>query len=237
MFSSGTAHALHDGSGRKAARVRERDAAGIRVSENSGRGAKADLLCGRFLLGAVPDRLLRDFLPGSLVVSTQRTASATGSAAAERLQRLMHWMRDEATEEMPGSAAVVGHFTGALFALTLRAATAQEQPVKGLLALAGRPRLQPAVEAMFDAPERAWPLPELASLCHMSRATFARHFDEALGRTAADVLAEIRMTRAGRLLASTDLPVGAIGEAVGYQSEAAFQRAFKRHVGMTPAQW
>lgn len=109
--------------------------------------------------------------------------------------------------------------------------------MKGLLALAGKPRLQPAVAAMFDTPERPWSLPDLALLCHMSRATFARHFDEALGRSASDVLTEIRMTKAGRMLASTDLPVGAVGEAVGYQSEAAFQRVFKRHVGVTPSHW
>jgi AraC family transcriptional activator of mtrCDE len=132
---------------------------------------------------------------------------------------------------------VVSHLSGALFALAMRAAAEQEQSFKGLLALAGKPRLQPAVAAMFDTPERAWSLPDLASLCHMSRATFARHFDEALGRSASDVLTEIRMTKAGRMLASTDMPVGAVAYAVGYHSEAAFQRVFKRHVGVTPSRW
>lgn len=237
MFPSGVAHTLHDGSGRRAARVREHDAGGILVSENTGKGQKSDLLCGTFRLGAVPDRLLREFLPGRLIVSTGRPASGASSAAVERLHGLVQWMRDEADELRPGSAAVVSHLSGVLFALTMRAAAQQEQPMKGLLALAGKPRLQPAVAAMFDTPERPWSLPDLASLCHMSRATFARHFDEALGRSASDVLTEIRMTKAGRMLASTDLPVGAVGEAVGYQSEAAFQRVFKRHVGVTPSRW
>jgi AraC family transcriptional activator of mtrCDE len=90
---------------------------------------------------------------------------------------------------------------------------------------------------MFDEAGKPWTLPKLAELCHMSRATFARHFDEAIGRSASDVLTEIRMALAGRKLAQTRLSVAEIGEAVGYQSEAAFQRVFKRQVGMTPAQW
>jgi AraC family transcriptional activator of mtrCDE len=106
-----------------------------------------------------------------------------------------------------------------------------------LLALAARPRLQPALSAMFDAPGHSWSLPELAALCHMSRATFARHFDEAIGRSASDLLTEIRMTMAGRMLAEGSMAVAEIGERVGYQSDAAFQRVFKRQTGLTPAQW
>lgn len=51
------------------------------------------------------------------------------------------------------------------------------------------------------------------------------------------MLTEIRMTLAARKLAQTSLPVAAIGEQVGYQSEAAFQRIFKRYHGITPAKW
>ena len=90
---------------------------------------------------------------------------------------------------------------------------------------------------MFDEPEKPWTLPQLAELCHMSRATFARHFEEAISRSASDVLTEIRMALAGRKLAQTAMSVAEIGEAVGYRSEAAFQRVFKRQVGMTPAKW
>jgi AraC family transcriptional activator of mtrCDE len=71
----------------------------------------------------------------------------------------------------------------------------------------------------------------------MSRATFARHFDEAIGRSPSEVLTEIRMAIAGRKLVQTKMSVAEIGEAVGYQSEAAFQRIFKRQVGITPAKW
>jgi AraC family transcriptional activator of mtrCDE len=146
-------------------------------------------------------------------------------------------MREEALEQGPGSEALLNYLSGALFALTLRFASEAGEPPRGLLALAQRPRLQPALAAMFDEPDRPWTLPDLAALCHMSRATFARHFDDAIGRSASDVLTQIRMALAGRKLAQSNLSIAEIGEEVGYQSDAAFQRVFKRQVGMTPAQW
>lgn len=233
LFPAGGAHALHDGSGEAPAAAEQRAQNGLVVETNRGDGARTDVLCGRFLLPAVPQRLLRDNLPARLVV---RSAREDG-AAPERLVRLIALMRDEALEAAAGSESLVNHLSGALFALTLRYASEADTPPRGLLALAQRPRLQPAIDAMFDTPGNAWTLPELAALCHMSRATFARHFDDAFGRTAADVLTEIRMTLAGRLLAQGAQTVAEIGEAVGYQSDAAFQRVFKRQVGMTPAQW
>ena len=233
LFPSGSAHVLHDGSGTAPAAVDSHMANGVTVATNAGAGASADVLCGRFLLPAVPQHLLRDNLPARLVVHSARE----GSAAPERLVRLIALLRDEAYEAAPGSESLVNHLSGALFALTLRYASAGDAPPRGLLALAQRPRLQPAIDAMFEAPGKPWTLPELAQLCHMSRATFARHFDEAIGRSAAEVLTDIRMTLAGRMLAQGNQSVAEIGEFVGYQSDAAFQRGFKRHVGMTPAQW
>src|SRR5262249_7359677 len=125
----------------------------------------------------------------------------------------------------------------AMFALTLRLASEAQDAPTGLLALAGQPRLAPALAAMFQEPARAWTLSELARLSHMSRATLARHFQETLGRSASDLLTDVRMTLAARELRKPSVSTAAVAAAVGYQSEAAFQRAFKRRMGMTPARW
>lgn len=234
LFPRRSPHRLHDSSGRTPLPAQKRAGATLEIAENSGQDEPANLLCGHFVLGAAPDRLLRDFLPHRLIVHSQVAGDSSGST---RLARLVQLMREEALEERPGAETLVSHLSAALFALTLRFASEASEPPRGLLALARRPRLQPAVLAMFDAPERPWSLPELAALCHMSRATFVRHFDEAIGRSAAEVLTEVRMTLAGRKLLQSDLPVADIGEAVGYRSEAAFQRAFKRHLDLTPARW
>jgi AraC family transcriptional activator of mtrCDE len=107
----------------------------------------------------------------------------------------------------------------------------------GLLALAGHPRLAPALAALFNEPARPWSLPELAKLCNMSRATLARQFQEKLGRSASELLTDIRMALAANELKKPSMSTGAVADAVGYQSEAAFQRVFKSHMGVTPAQW
>lgn len=245
VFPSGGAHRIHDGSGESASPLVERRNVSLTIAENEGAGAQADILCGRFLVGAVPDRLLRDHLPGRLVVRTVKPrppddggqASDASAVAGSRLTRLIELMREESLDEGPGSETLVGHLSAALFALTLRFASAGPQPPHGLLALAGRPRLQPAVSAMFESPAKPWTLDQFAALCNMSRATFVRQFQEAIGRSATDVLTEVRMTLAGRTLLQSRLAVAEIGEKVGYQSDAAFQRIFKRLIGVTPARY
>ncbi|MEK6350160.1 MAG: AraC family transcriptional regulator [Burkholderia sp.] len=238
MLPSGAAHVLHDGGGARAIPSTKQFVAGFELVSNAGGGAPADVLCGRFLLPAMPRQLIRDHLPGRLLIRTAGEPGDAGEApAGSRLTRLVALMREEADELGPGSIALVTHLSGAVFALAMRFATEAGEPPRGLLALAARPRLQPALSAMFDAPAHPWSLPELAALCHMSRATFARHFDEAIGRSASDLLTEIRMTMAGRMLAEGSMAVAEIGERVGYQSDAAFQRVFKRQTGFTPAQW
>ena len=245
LFPAGGAHRIHDGSGRLPVPPVERQELALTIAENEGSGERADILCGRFLIGAVPDRLLREHLPGRLVVrstgSTGDTLNGTSEAAdapaGTRLARLVALMREESVDEGPGSEALVSHLSAALFALTLRFASGGAQPPHGLLALAARPRLQPAVTAMFEAPEKPWTLDQFARLCNMSRATFVRQFQDVIGRSAADMLTDIRMTLAGRKLVESKLGVAEIGETVGYQSNAAFQRIFKRLIGVTPSRY
>ena len=151
LFPRGSAHRLHDGSGRKPRPVQRQQSDSLTIAVNGGQGDPADVLCGRFVLGAGADRLLRDYLPQRLVV---RSAAPTGEGAdaenAEkaptRLARLIELMREETLEEGPGSESLVSHLSAALFALTLRFASHGAEPPHGLLALAQRTRLQPAVE-------------------------------------------------------------------------------------------
>jgi AraC family transcriptional activator of mtrCDE len=146
-------------------------------------------------------------------------------------------MRNESAIDNLGGRAMLNALSTAMFALTLRLASELKEAPAGLLALAGYPRLAPALEVLFHEPDRAWSLPELARLCNMSRATMARHFQEKLGRSANDLLTDIRMTLAANKLKKSSTSTAAVAEEVGYQSEAAFQRAFKHRMGMTPAQW
>jgi AraC family transcriptional activator of mtrCDE len=238
LFPHGAAHTLHDGSGESPAPARERTTLNMTISENAGTGDRLDMLCGRFVLTPQHERLLRDYLPPRLVVrAPDRSASTERPATGAQLEGLVRLMRTESALESLGGRAMLNALSTAMFALTLRVGSESDEAPPGLLALAGHPRLAPALAAMFQEPARAWTLPELARLCHMSRATLARNFQERLGRSASDLLTDIRMTLAANELRKSSASTAAVAEMVGYQSEAAFQRAFKQRMSVTPAQW
>jgi AraC family transcriptional regulator, activator of mtrCDE len=227
-------HVMHDGSGTAPMPARNRAALNFTISENPGSEERLDLLCGHFAIMPPHDRLLRSYLPPRLVVH----AGADGEKeTAAQLAGLVTMMRRESADDHLGGRAMLNALSTAMFALVLRLASETEDAPRGILALAGHPRLAPAVAALFNEPARAWSMPELAELSGMSRATLARQFQEKLGRSASDLLTDIRMTMAANELTRSSLSTGAVAETVGYQSEAAFQRAFKSHMGITPAQW
>jgi AraC family transcriptional activator of mtrCDE len=228
-------HVMHDGSGARAKPARNRQEPNLVISENAGRGERLDLLCGHFSIAPPHDRLMRSYLPAHMIVHAGYDTEQKGTAA--QLAGLVSLMRSESADSHLGGRAMLNALSTAMFALVLRLASETEDAPRGLLALAGHPRLAPAVAALFNEPARAWSLPDLARLCNMSRATLARQFQEKLGRSAADLLTDIRMTLAANELKNSSLSTGAVADAAGYQSEAAFQRAFKIHVGVTPAQW
>lgn len=238
LLPGGEAHNLHDGSGQRAKPVVRRDGINVVINENSGTGEQFDMLCGSFFLESPYDRVLLRYLPERLIVRAGiQTESRGNNTTDSRLANLVALMRAEADGECLGGRAMLNACSVALFTLVLRLASESETAPMGLLALAGHPRLAPALGAMLDDPARAWTLPELADICNMSRATLVRHFQERLGHSANDFLLDIRMTLAAKELEKSNISTGAVADLAGYQSEAAFQRAFKKHMGVTPAQW
>jgi AraC family transcriptional activator of mtrCDE len=237
LFPHGSAHALHDDSGLPAARTRERQTPNVLLSENDGKGERLDMLCGRFAIAPPHDRWLRSYLPSTLVVRTASEGNGhDADSAAQHLAALVELMRAESTDGRLGGYAILNALSAALFTLVLRVASQSDAP-PGLLALAAHPRLAPAISAMLADPARAWTLPELAALCSMSRATFMRHFQEGLGKSASELLQDIRMSIAANELKNPIRSTESVAEAVGYQSVAAFRRVFTQAIGMTPGAW
>ncbi|VTU21516.1 Urease operon transcriptional activator [Variovorax sp. PBS-H4] len=239
LLPHGSEHVLDDGSGQAPAPTHNRrDPGGWMLSENDRQGERLDLLCGRFFVRQPHHRLIRNYLPTNVVIrASDSNVDEGASTASQHLSSLMGLMRLESTSQKLGGNAVLNALSTALFTLVLRAASESEHAPAGLLALAGHPRLAPAVSALFADPARPWKLPELADLCSMSRATFMRHFQEKLGRSAIELLTDIRMSLASNELTNPGITTAAVAESVGYQSEAAFRRAFAQWMGMTPGQW
>ncbi|SDE03671.1 transcriptional regulator, AraC family [Cupriavidus sp. YR651] len=239
LLPHGSAHVLHDGSGHAPGLTYNRQAStGWTLSENEGHGEHLDMLCGRFFIGSPHDRLIRDYLPATLMVRAMDGHGEEGiGTALSNLANLVELMRMESAGDKAGASAILNALTSALFALALRAASESQQAPAGLLALTGHPRLAPAISAMFADPARPWNLPDLADLCSMSRATFMRHFQDKLGRSASELLTDIRMSLAANELKKPAMTTEAVADSVGYRSVAAFRRVFTDKMGMTPGQW
>lgn len=114
----------------------------------------------------------------------------------------------------------------------LDALVALVAPALGAAAL--DPRIARAAAAMTRDPSRRWTVASLARAAGLSRSAFARRFQSELGAGPIEWLTSLRMRLAAERLARTDEGLAAIGAAVGYESEFAFARAFKRAFGVPP---
>jgi len=231
VFPHGAAHRLHVGDPSLATPLHGNGNGLLRYKGNDGDGAPTDILCGEFRFDSdSPDGGLLAALPPVLVVR------GAGSGA-RGLRQVMDLLQAEAEAPGDGSDAIVRQLASALFALLIRAWLAQSPDVPGVFAVLAERRVQPALHAMLEAPQQPWTLATLAALCHLSRATFARVFGKAAGAAPLTVLTQLRMAQAARLLEGGRHAAGAVAEQVGYQSEAAFHRAFKRRYGVGPGAW
>lgn len=245
MLPSGSPHRIVDpidDAAGSPARAKQPDTATVCETPNE----TTVLLCGRFVLTYAAWQLYRSLLPDHVVVradaagapdSDARMTDENGKKAASRLSRLLLLMREETEQLQPGYAAVLRNLSAALFGLTLRAAIHGAEAPAGMLALAAHPRLRELAVRIVRTPSQEWTIEDMAEIANMSRSSVIRSFNAAANMTPAEFVTRVRIAEASRLLKETEQSVGAIGEAVGYASEAAFQRAFKRETNLTPAAW
>ena len=99
------------------------------------------------------------------------------------------------------------------------------------------PSIGKVLTMLHEHPAYPWTLHELAHRAGMSRAALAARFSHVVGHAPMQYLTLWRMQIAARLLADSSMKVAAVGRQIGYESEAAFSRAFKRAVGLSPAAW
>ena len=135
----------------------------------------------------------------------------------------------------PGSDALVQNLLDALFVYLNRewSVEAQVGGFSWLTALGNAP-LSRALGRMHAAPSAPWTVETLARVAKMSRATFARRFTLYMGEPPLGYLTRWRMILAAKMLSEGDISVAEVAGKVGYDSEFAFSRAFKRHRGSAP---
>lgn len=147
------------------------------------------------------------------------------------MQSLLHELATPGT----GTRAIARALMQQCLVLLLRRQAKQNTDGLPWLGIVRDPRLGRALRAMFQDPSHNHTVESLADQAGMSRSTFAERFMQAFGRGPIDLLIEIRLQHAARLLRSTDLPVKQLAAQIGYDSRSYFSRAFKKLFGLSPA--
>jgi len=161
-----------------------------------------------------------------------------GSNAGVWLEASVRYALAEARSPRPGGAGVLAKLAEVLFIEVLRLYMNERGEGRtGWLAGVGDRIVGAALNALHKEPARNWTLDELARVAGTSRSVLAERFAHLVGTTPMQYLTQWRMLLAANLLARSTAPLARIAEDVGYQTDTAFSRAFRREYGAPPAAW
>ena len=185
---------------------------------------------GHFLLPGSHAGMLLESLPPIVHIRKESDKAA------------MRWslerMREELRDPQPGGALIAQQLAYMMLiqALRLHLAEGTRSGVSWLFALADK-QMREAIACMHDNPGHRWTLQELAERVGMSRSIFALKFRETVGETPMEYLTRWRMLLAGDRLKTAGDTLSEIALSLGYESESAFGKAFKRVMGCSPKQY
>jgi len=185
-------------------------------------------LCGAYRFPSEVGRGLIQALPETLLLRP---------AAHDSLHDVITLLSRELATPAPGRQTILDRLLDVLLVMSLRASFDVSPTAPRWYHAANNPRLGPALQAIHGKPNHPWTVPELAACSGLTRPTFARTFERALGQAPMQYLSDWRMTLARDYLRTTELTVNQIATRTGYASANAFTTAFRRHHGQPPAQW
>lgn len=232
VFAQGSPHDLADRPGRTtipfAAMLDGRSVLELRNQRfETGPGDTTSILCG--FLGC--DRRAFEPLCRSLPPMFAVNLGPT-------METVVRYAVGNALDDSPGTAGLRGRLAELLFLVALRLYM-RDLPAGATGWLAGLrdPLVGRALQAMHAQPCRHWSVDDLAGVTASSRSALATRFREIIGEPPMHYLTRLRMQCAARRLNESRLSIASVADEVGYDSSAAFQRAFKRCFGMPPAAW
>ena len=215
---------------------------------NGGGGEVSRFVCGYLhcdqkfspLFATLPRLLCVRTRTGDVVVESVGMAAETSMPFHQGiwLNTTLYYLTQEAHAQKPGNQSILARLSETMFVEILRQYMQNlSQDQKGLLAGLNDPQVSRALALLHAEPARAWTVDDLARGALVSRSALADRFTDLIGESPMRYLAGWRMHLARQLLSEGGLCVGKVGLRVGYDSEYAFNRAFKRHVGEPPATW
>ncbi|MBN7135435.1 hypothetical protein A7A76_11675 [Lysobacter enzymogenes] len=206
--------------------------------EAAARGRAPELTSGAFGFEAMSGAALMRALPEVLHARTAACEQAGASEAAQWLALTFEAMRKETREPSIGSRIMLARLIDMVFIWSVRHWLASAPPRQsGWLTALRDPLVGRALALLHAEPARAWSVQTLASRLHQSRSSLGQRFARAVGEPPMRYLGRWRMQLAADLLARTELLVAQVAERVGYASEAALARGFRREFGVSPSQY
>jgi len=234
ILPAGHAHTVRDSPSSPATRLEELVAGGgidaRGTLRTGGGGAGTVLVCGGFHW--------EDGATGPIVASLPPIIHLQGRTRGVDtwLRLTLAFLAEEAEAGRPGAEIAMTRLADLLFIEVLRTYfSAPGTPRQGLAAALRDPRIGAAIVSIQRQPERHWKVGSLARQVAMSRTAFATRFKALVGESPFSYVARCRMSKATRVLRSSDATIAEVAERAGYDSEASFCRAFRRWLGTSPA--
>jgi len=182
--------------------------------------------CMEFELGSIHG--LGSLMPGLMLIDA-------GGQRYPGLVPILATMEREVSAARIGFAGILARLADVVAAMVVRGwVECACGNASGLVAALRDPRLANALLALHQQPGRDWTVAQLAEQCNTSRSVFADRFQVTIGMTPLRYVTELRMRLASQWLTLERLPIEEVAQRLGYTSQAAFSRAFKRITGKTP---
>ncbi|MEL6316819.1 MAG: AraC family transcriptional regulator [Pseudomonadota bacterium] len=237
MVPRGRSHVLADRAGRAPTALETV----LKDAGYSGRGvlalgdgdptASTQMVCGHYNFRDRARHPLLDALPDHILIT------AATRLKTPWLDELLRMMAQRALSDTLGSATSVKRLSEIVFAEVVRAGLAQSDDLARVMAGLQDPQIGRALAAIHAAPEEPWTVASLAAAVGMSRSSFAERFRELMGVAPLAYVTDWRIQRALKLLSDPRLSVQQVAGLVGYQSAAAFSRAFTAKLGVSPSEY
>ncbi|MEJ3658840.1 AraC family transcriptional regulator [Actinomycetes bacterium KLBMP 9759] len=199
------------------------------VLRHGGGGETSTMVCGAVRFDHPAARTLVALLPAVIRIDTAETADA------EWLSATLGLLAAEVAQLRPGGEAVITRLSDIVVIQAIRAWIESDPAARtGWLGALRDPQIGRALTLIHRDPAREWTVAALAAETAMSRSAFAARFTELVGEPAMHYVTRWRMHTAMTWLTDDTMTVGEISRRLGYRSEAAFSRAFKRVIGVAP---